>query len=357
MATSYKTPRRGAAGRSKQRGLALITVLMVFAIAAILVSKLALQRSIDVQRVGAMVNRSQAQYYARLGEDLAILALREEDTEDKKQGNNDIDTLEEIWTAAPYSYDIDGFSQIAIRIIDLNRFYNLNNLLEPTGVINDDELTRFENLLFELDIEQGLAENLADWLDADDRDRGFATESSGYLANELSYRAANQQLFDARELSMVEGFTPEVLEKLLPHVVALAVPEVVPLNINTASAQALASLEFIDGADPVAIGISGAQRIIEERPFANMSEITRAGINGFKSSSSAPSSAGSSSVTRARGRAAVKSNYFEINIRANYGGATAFLTSIVKQSGSGSSAKYTLLQRKESDNSARFVAE
>lgn len=345
--------------RLKQTGVALITVLMVFSIAAILVSKLLLQRSIDAQRVSQMVSRTQANYYARLGEDLAILGLRVEDTIDADGANPNVDTLEEEWTAAPYTFDIDGFSQIAIRIVDLNRFYNLNNMLEPDGSINPDELVRYENLLFELGLDEALAGALADWLDEDDNeDHGFGTESDTYMANELSYRAANRHLYDARELSMIEGYTPEVLEVLFPHVTALEISNILPVNVNTASTPVLATLleSNVAGGAKKVIGLSGAQRIADDRPFEDQAELNNV-ISKLVASTPAPQPAGANNPPNSRTRTNLnfQGTYFEINVRANYGGATAYLTTVVKQEGVGENAKYTVLKREESDNSARFV--
>lgn len=349
-------------GLARQSGVALITVLMVFSIATILVSKLILQRSIDSQRVLKMIDRSQAHYYARVGEDLAILGLRVEDTVDKEPSNPDTDTLSEAWTAQPISFEIDSFSEIAIRTVDLNRFYNLNNLLEPSGLINEDELVRFQNMLFELGLDAELADNLADWLDADDNDRGFDTESDGYLRQDLAYRAANRQLYDARELSMVKGFTPEVLETLLPHVTALEIPDILPININTASAIVLSTLEASSNTATnkiQPIGMSGAQRIIDERPYEDGNDFNaRSDITNLVLTSAAPPGtpqvpAGARS--RARNRVSYDSKYFEVNIRTNYSGATAFLSSVFWQDGAGDQSTYLLLKREESDNSARFV--
>ena len=348
-------------GLARQSGVALITVLMVFSIATILVSKLILQRSIDSQRVLKMIDRSQAHYYARVGEDLAILGLRVEDTFDNESNNPNIDTLSEEWTAQPISFEIDSFSEIVIRTVDLNRFYNLNNLLEPSGLINEDELVRFQNMLFELGLDAELADNLADWLDADDSDRGFDTESDSYLRQDLAYRAANRQLYDARELSLVKGFTPEVLETLLPHVTALEIPDILPINVNTASAVVLSILEDSGSNSATikrkAIGMSGAQRIIDERPYDDRTDFNaRSGIRNLRGrSEEPPDNPAPPEGERDRERVVFGSTYFEVNIRTNYSGTTAYLSSVFKQEGVGEQSTYILLKREESDNSARFV--
>ena len=49
------------------------------------------------------------------------------------------------------------------------------------------------------------------------------------------------------------------------------------------------------------------------------------------------------------------SSYFEINIIANYAGSVAYLSTIVKASGSSSDIKFDVLSRRELDNTVRFL--
>ena len=335
---------------------------MVFAIGAILVSQMVLQRSVDVQRVANIVGRTQAQFYARAGEDLAILGLRQADELDDKDPNFlNHDALDEDWAVQLPSYELDGFGQIAIRIIDLNRFYNINNMLEPDGEININELQRFKHILIELDLSEELGDNVADWLDEDDSQRGYNSESDFYLNNDLSYRAANRAMFDIRELLQIDGFDKEVLEVLAPHIVALPIRDILPLNVNTATRYALTTLEeevINRSRNRDTIGIEGADSIIDERPYEDHSDfINNSGISDPVIASDYQPSGGQGQTPPNRGRTtfARSSEYFEINVRANYAGHVAYLTTVVKQEGVGANARYIVLSRDETDNSARFV--
>ena len=357
---------------ARQHGVALITVLMVFAIGSILISKVVLQRSVDAQRVSAAIARAQASYYARVGEDLAILGLREEDTLDADGSKPNNDTLDEAWTAAPISFDVDGFSQIAIQMIDLERFYNLNNLREPDGRINAEELLRFKGMLEELDLSEELADNLADWLDRDDRVAGYSSESASYLTKPLSYRAANTYIFDKKELLLIEGFTPEVYAVLAPHVVALPILDVLPINVNTATEYALATLRHKPGlSNERSIGMPVISGILDERPYDDTADFrARSGLQNPVTLSPAPSvlnpgnpvkkdaddeSSPNATQRTLRNHYSVWSRYFQINVRANYGGEVAYLTTVVKQEGNGSTAEFIVLSRDEGDNSGRFL--
>ena len=65
-----------------QRGVALITVLLIFSISTLIASKIIINKVIDVKRTTGLLNRTQAYYYALAAEELAILALKNDYEED-----------------------------------------------------------------------------------------------------------------------------------------------------------------------------------------------------------------------------------------------------------------------------------
>lgn len=333
--------------RSRQAGVALITVLLVFAIAAIVASKVVTQQMVDTQRVVGMIDRTQAYYYARAAEQLAMLALREDEKADldNSGGNNSqTDDLTEFWAAGVIPFEIDNIGKVFIQVIDLNRFFNLNNLLQPNGRVNKFELNRFRLLLTELDLDPGLAENLADWLDADEKEEGYQSESDSYERLEPPYQAGNRAMSDVSELRLVSGFTPEVVRTLAPYVCAVKLKGVLPLNINTAVDYALTSLEEINSDN--SISLRGAQNIISNRPYESVADFDGQGVVSALRQHSPPDDG--SALTN---RYDVKSNYFEINVQANYAGTTAYLTTLVYRP----IGDIVVLSRRETDNSQRFA--
>lgn len=337
----------------RQKGVALITVLMVFAIASIVVTKIVVSKSIDTQRIAGLVDRTQAHYYAAVAEQLAILTLMEDEKGDV-DNTNPTDNLAEPWASDFIPYEVDNISNILIKIVDLNRFYNLNNLIQTNGKVNVHQLEMFKQLLVELNLDEGLAENLGDWLDIDHKEVGYLSETESYSERESGYRAGNQLMHDVSELRLVSGFGPDELALLLPHVTAIPVFGVLPLNVNTATEYALSTLPKGTGGG---IGLSAAQNIRDDREFDK--------ANPFASSASSTGILGSVNlnsgelITDAYPASAIRvyaesSTFYEINIRANYAGYVAYLTTIVKQEGSGDSAKFVVLSRRETDNSQRF---
>ena len=63
---------------TRQTGVALITVLLVFAIASVIASKVIVAKVLDTQRTNSLINRTQAYYYALATEEFAILALQQD---------------------------------------------------------------------------------------------------------------------------------------------------------------------------------------------------------------------------------------------------------------------------------------
>ena len=349
--------------RNKQAGVALITVLLVFAIATLITSKIIIGKVLDVQRTTGMINRTQAYFYALAAEDLAILALQENASQDA-DNNSQADHLGEFWAQGPMPFEIDNIGSVLVNIVDVNRFYNINNLVQFDGLVSLYELERFRDLLVALDLDDTLADNLRDWLDPDNRDDGFSSDGEAYINEEPGYLVANQMLTDVSELRLVRGFDANVMAALLPHITAIKTRGVLPLNVNTATLYALTTLQSASvggqSGGREGIGYSNALDIIGLRSdsFENATDFTsRVSLPNLQSNSmlnpkGVMPGVGSSGPLLAY---SVTSDYFEINIRANYADSIAYLSTIVRRKGYGKNAKFVVLSRRETDNSHRFI--
>jgi len=337
---------KGFCSHRHQHGVALITVLMVFAIASLIAAKVLTQKALDAQRIAGMINRTQAHYYALAAEELAMLALRQDFEEDSKSGKGLVDTLEEPWAGAAIPFEIDNIGNVVIKIVDLNRFYNLNNMLQLDGKVNESELERFRNLLVELNIDSDLADNVRDWLDNDHSTDGYDSESDSYERLEVPYLAANRAFSDVSELRMINGFSPEIVDRLLPHITAVNIGGVLPININTATTYALTTMQRSGGSNKQGLDFTEAQNIVSARIYENSTDFSQRG-GGDTLVLSTTTEEGVSMGQRTT----LTSDYYEVIIRANYAGSIAYLTSTIKQSNS----NFVVLSRRETDNSARFA--
>ena len=232
---------KGVQVKNQQRGVALITALLVVALATTAAMVMATRLNIDMRRTGNLLNGEQAYAYALAAESWAYVILRR-DLQD-----SEYDSLGESWATALPPIAVEG-GFVNGRIEDLQGRFNVNNLVvddgepaEAEAAVDDEQLAYFKRLLDVLDLEPALAPALIDWLDADINPTfPDGAEDDTYLLAEPPYRAANRRMVHTSELRMVQGFTPEVIAVLEPHVTAL--PEETTINVNTATAAVLRAL-------------------------------------------------------------------------------------------------------------------
>ncbi|MCF7200854.1 type II secretion system minor pseudopilin GspK [Pseudomonas oligotrophica] len=221
-----------------QRGVALITVLLVVALVTVVSASMVARQQLAIRVAGNQLQARQAWHYALGGEALAAAILRR-DLRDGGQQNAGIDHPGEAWAQPRPAYAVDG-GEIRLRIEDLAGRFNLNSLVK-NGQADAAGVEQFRRLLARLQISEPYAERLVDWLDADQEPSAAeGAEDGAYQLAETPYRAANRRLFDLSELRLLLGMREEDFQRLAPHVAAL--PDEAVLNVNTASALVLSSL-------------------------------------------------------------------------------------------------------------------
>ncbi len=219
----------------RQRGVALITALLVVALAVTAATAMATRMHVDVRRTGNLLHGEQAYAYALSAESWAYVILRKDGRESQH------DALDEDWATALPPISVEG-GLVSGRISDLQGRFNVNNLVSTGGEPNQDEVGYFKRLLTVLDLDPGLSSALLDWIDTDiNATFPGGAEDDSYLLLEPPYRAANRPLASISELLLVQGFTDEVVAVLAPHVAAL--PEATIINVNTATPEVLLALD------------------------------------------------------------------------------------------------------------------
>lgn len=219
---------------SRQRGVALITVMLVVALVTIICAALLLRQQLAIRSTGNQLLVRQAQYYAEGGELLAKAMLR------RDQGADQVDHLAEPWANPKLSFPLDEGGELRLRIEDLSGRFNLNSLAVG-GEASDQALLRLRRLLQTLQLSPAYADRLKDWIDGDQEPSGMAgAEDDQYLLLKPAYRTGVGRIAEVSELRLLLGMSEADYRRLAPFVSAL--PSQVELNINTASAQVLACL-------------------------------------------------------------------------------------------------------------------
>ncbi len=246
--------------QTRQRGVALITALLIMFLLAALAADLTWDNAMDVRRTMTMLYHDEGTQ-AALGAETWVMSLLRDDLQD-----SETDHFGEIWAAEMHVLPIDSDTiQGALQgeIQDLQGRFNVNNLVGQNGRVDTNALAQFRRLLTALDLDPRFADLSVDWIDADQRAELAGAEDSIYSSLTPPYRVANQKLTSVTELAALVGMDKATFDLLLPHITAL--PGKTEINVNTASGPVLQSLG--DG-----ISASIAESLMAEREesgFAN----------------------------------------------------------------------------------------
>jgi general secretion pathway protein K len=218
----------------RQRGVALITAVVLVAIATVLAARVGTDAALDLRRTMGLTALNQGWQVALGAEAWAAQTLRD-DLRDSQT-----DDLTENWAQPLPPLPIDG-GTIEGGLEDMQGRFNLNNLLKPDGTVDEAGLARFRNLLRLAGVDERWAGALADWLDTDTVDTfPDGAEDGVYIGQSPPYRTANGPITTTTELLALPGFTLEDYARLRLHVAAL--PVGTPINVCTASPLVLAAM-------------------------------------------------------------------------------------------------------------------
>ncbi len=216
-----------------QRGVALITVLLVLAIASVAVVSMSTARQAGIRRTDNQLLAAQRWELALALEQQASAVL----AEDAK--SNAFDGSDDGWNKRSLQSSAAGMTATA-NIEDLQGRINLNNLFRD-GELSSDDVSRLRRLLTILELKPELLDAIIDWTDADMEIRyPHGAEDETYTRRKPPYRAANRPFADVSELLLVEGIDREIYDSLRPYI--YVAEGYAPLNINIAEAGVLRCL-------------------------------------------------------------------------------------------------------------------
>ena len=220
----------------KQRGVALITAMLIVALVAIIGAGMLSQMNLALHRSGNIWQSEQAWWYA-VGIENWLGKLLRQDAQ-----YTEVDSLDERW-AEPVDYlPLDG-GALQGRVVDLQGRFNLNNLGTGNAEAAMAQFQRLIELVADTDTvtARTIAASTRDWVDADiNPTRPDGAEDNHYLGLTPAYRAGNTFMISPSELRLIKGVTDEIYTALAPYISAL--PESTPINVNTAPAPVLATL-------------------------------------------------------------------------------------------------------------------
>jgi len=293
-----------------QRGVALITALLVTAIATIAAVSMMSRQHLDLRRSSNIYAADQAWLFAQGIESWAVQVMQ------RDRDDSSSDHLGEDWATVLPPITVEG-GVVAGKVEDLQGRFNLNNLIKDDEVSARD-VEMLKRLFDVLDIDSGVVLAIVDWIDKDG-EVAFpdGAEDNVYLGRETPYRSANGLMVSPSELLLIDGITYEDYQTLRPFVCAL--PERTALNVNTAGVELLQAL------------ISGLESGDAEQLLGEREETPFESVQGFRAHGLVKKhiNAGAGQDGEADKSMAVSSDYFLLSAAAQFGRAEVRLASVI----------------------------
>jgi general secretion pathway protein K len=253
--------RHPAFSQQRQRGVAVITALLLTTLAVTIVASLFWQQQVQVRSIENQRLQLQKQWVLRGALDWARLILRE----DAKYST--VDYLGEPWAVELAETRLDqyvenervegdiGDAALSGHIIDAQSRFNLTNLA-TNGTVDPAQVAAFQRLLSGQQLDPQLAQASADTLAAGQAKAAVPAGAGPPAASPgPSSATLTIGITQVDDLLAVPGFTPEAMAKLKNFVTVL--PVATRVNINTASAEVLAAIiDTLSPSDAAALVVS-----------------------------------------------------------------------------------------------------
>ena len=261
----------------RARGAALITALLIAALAAVMVSGMFWRQWGAISREQTAKEATQARWLLRGTVDWAQLILRED------ARNSSVDDLSEPWAVPLAESRLSTFlaargqsagslpdAWLEGHITDAQSRFNLADLA-PGGHIDPNALAVLQRLCATLGVSDGVAQTLANGVAAAQLAAigASAAAASQPVVTSGAGQGAALPLQQLQDLARLSPEVAQALPALLPYVTLL--PTATPVNANTASATVLAAL--------LNISTDAAARLVQSRKqsyFRNTGDITSA---------------------------------------------------------------------------------
>jgi len=220
----------------REKGAALIVVLGLVAVIAGWAATAAYEDMLSLRRAENSLVSSKAELACLSALELAEQALKQ-DAKD-----NTTDNLDDIWAMETPPLPVDE-GLVSGDILDANRFFNVNDLVDVTGQAVPEMVLLAKRLFRKRGVDESLVDALVDWQDSDSTPYGSGgAEDSSYLGKD--YQVKNAPLDRWDELRMIEGFDAAVLKELKDVLIVWPVHggRHLHVNVNTAAKDVLLSM-------------------------------------------------------------------------------------------------------------------
>lgn len=291
----------------KQRGIALITVLMVLAIMVTIASTMTGRLTLSLKRTEGIIFSQSVYWYGQAAADFGRMVLNQDFSD------SDVVSLDQNWATPEMVFPLEN-GNIAGEFRDMRSCFNLNALdVQDKENIRATPVVQFQALLEAIGINDYAAEMIAesarDWVDKDDQSNAAqGAEDSIYEARAVPHLAGNNLMVEVSELRAVQGVGKQIYERIEPYLCAIPDREQ-KINVNTVKVEYAAVIFALFDRD-FDFNLSDFTRLLEERPISGWSS-----VNDFLASSLFNGEAVSEEIKK---QLSVSSEYFQLNGAAEF---------------------------------------
>lgn len=252
--------------KRKQRGVAVITALLLTTLAVTIVASLFWQQQVQVRSMENQRLHLQIQWILRGTLDWTKLILQQEAA---TQPN--YTSLKDVWAVPLANTRIDQYvdreriagetfdANLSGQIYDATAKFNLTNLAD-NGLVDKVAVASFKQLLTFLRLDPGLATGAAQLVA-----NGQMTVAQTGAANQANAPAKQMQAIALEDFLDVPGFTSDTVDALRNY--AIVLPDHTTVNVNTASAEVLAAV--------LGLQLAQGQALVAQRDRAAWNDLSK----------------------------------------------------------------------------------
>jgi general secretion pathway protein K len=252
--------------RKKERGVALLAVLLGIALMTLVVMDFAMTSGLGFVSAANQANEMRAAYFARSGINVGLgLLAADARTKAQAQGQTPVEALTDAWATPFPPIPLEG-GTVTLSIVDEARKININSMVQ-NNVPQPLAIQRVQRLFTVLDVNVQLVQGIVDWI-TPNSGAGAGGTGDFYMGLKPPYEPRYGAMPTIADLQMVEGFNEAIFNRVSPFLTVMPEPGV---NANTASPQVLAALEPQLMEDEKLV-----QELVEARtikPFTNTTDI------------------------------------------------------------------------------------
>lgn len=297
---------------ARERGAALLTVLLLVAVIAVLAATALEKLRLSTRLASNMVAIEQARGYAMAAETLATTRI-----DSLLSANTNQVTLAGGWSGRPFRLPVPG-GVASATVVDGGNCFNVNGLAVSGGpgvlIARPAAIVQFTRLMTLLGIPRQTAATIAaataDWIDSDSTPLPNGAEDDRYGNRQSGYRTGNTMMSDISELRAIAEVTPQVYAKLRPWLCAQPRAEPSRINVNTLLPEQAPLFAMLL---PDTLTIDQARALLLERPAQ--------GYTSTEAFWKLPALRGVIVFPDAQAQTAVTTRWFALRIEVELGGS------------------------------------